>query len=123
MAAVKLVFKTTTTLYVSFIVENSDGLLNQVPPTLSHMFHRTMSLRILLILSLNCKAVWSLGGVARTSVPSSLIIRNRRRMGHQTSLRIACGQKPLRVCSLRLYAHLVSWSWKFFPVLVGSVVG
>ena len=30
--AVKLVFKTTTTLYVSFIVENSDGLLNQVPP-------------------------------------------------------------------------------------------
>jgi hypothetical protein len=32
MAAVKLVFKTTTTLYVSFIVENSDGLLNQVPP-------------------------------------------------------------------------------------------
>jgi hypothetical protein len=32
MAAVKLVFKTTTTLYVSFIVENSDGLLYQVPP-------------------------------------------------------------------------------------------
>jgi hypothetical protein len=72
MAAVKLVFKTTTTLYVSFIVENSDGLLNQVPPHPFPHVPQDNELENPLILSLNCKAVCGLGGVAHTSVPEFL---------------------------------------------------